>query len=104
MHSAPWSARQIPQEEGVDIPEKQVAAGGLPPGAGNISKKPAQLQAAEAGANPQSGLRPEAILPILGGEARNIFGTPRVLPNNRIRNPLAGLALPTDRGLPLIGA
>ena len=103
MHSAPWSARQIPQEEGVDIPEKQVAAGGLPPGAGNIFKKPAQLQAAEVGTQRQSGLRPEAVLPTLAGEARDIFGNPRVLPNNRIRNRLAGLALPKDGGLPLIG-
>ena len=103
MHSALWSARQIPQKERVDIPEKQVAAGGLASRAGNIFKKPAQLQAAEVGAQRQSGLRTEAVLPALAGEARDIFGNPRVLPNNRIRNRLAGLALPKDGGLPLIG-
>src|SRR5437763_918489 len=35
MHSAWRSARQIPQEKGVDIPEKQLAPGGLLPGARN---------------------------------------------------------------------
>src|SRR6267142_2133403 len=92
MHSASWSARQIPQEKSVDISEKQLASRRLLPGAGNIFKQPAQLQAAEVRAQWQSGLQPEAILPALAGEARDI-----------VRNRLAGLALPQDGGLPLIG-
>src|SRR5260370_4481037 len=103
MHSASWSARQIPQEESVDIPEEQLASRRLLPGARNIFKQPAQLQAAEVRAERQSGLRPEAALPALPCEARDIFRDPRVLPNNRIRNRLAGLALPDDGGLSLVG-
>src|ERR1700687_6197977 len=103
MHSASWSARQIPQEKRVDISEKQLTSRCLPPGAGNIFKQPAQLQAAEVRAQRQSSLRPEAVLPALAGEARDIIRNPHVLPNNRIRKRLAGLALPQDCGLPLIG-
>src|SRR5882672_11279080 len=85
MHSASWSARQIPQEKSVDISEKQLASRRLLPGAGNIFKQPAQLQAAEVRAQWQSGLQPEAVLPALAGEARDIIRNPHVLPNNRIR-------------------
>src|SRR6267378_1057173 len=102
MHSASWSARQIPQEKSVDISEKQLASRRLLPGAGNIFKQPAQLQAAEVRAQWQSGLQPEAILPALAGEARDIVRNPHVLPNNRIRNRLAGLALPQDGGPALL--
>ena len=42
-------------------------------------------------------------MPALAGKARDIFRNPRVLPNNRIGNRLAGFALPQDRGFPLIG-
>src|SRR5260370_19493927 len=103
MHSASWSARQIPQKKGVDLSEKQLASRRLRPGAGNIFKQPAQLQSAEVRAQRQSSLRPEAILPALVGEARDIFRNPCILPNDRIRNRLAGLALPEDGSFSLIG-
>src|SRR6266700_7908053 len=103
MHSGSRATRQIPQKKSVDISEEQLASDCLLPRARNIFKQPAKLQAAEVRTQRQSGLRPEAVLPALAGEARDIFRNPRVLPNNCICKRPAGLALPKDGGLPLIG-
>src|ERR1700730_5573955 len=103
MNASLRSASQVPKEKGIDISKQQLARCCFLSGARNIFKQPAQLQAAEVRAQWQSGLLPEAVLAALPGEARDIFRNSRVLPNNRIRNRLAGLALPKDGGLPLIG-
>src|ERR1700693_4294395 len=103
MNASLRSARQVPKEKSIDIFKQQLARCGVLSGARNIFKQPAQLQAAEIRAQRQSGLLPEAILAALPGEARDVFRNSRVLPNHRISNRLAGLALPKDGGLPLIG-
>src|SRR5260370_21407182 len=103
MNASLRSAGQVPKEKGIDISKQQLARCGFLSGARNIFEQPAQLQAAEVGAQRQSGLLPEAGLSAFAGEARDIFSNSRVLPNNRIRNRLSGLALPAQRGLPLIG-
>src|SRR6266851_7492879 len=102
MDAAQGTPGQVPKEKRIDISEKQLTGSRLFPDARNIFQQPAQLQATEVRAQGQPGLRPEAVLPATAGEARHIFGNPRVLPNNRIRNRLAALALPKDGGLPLI--
>src|SRR5207302_9611273 len=85
------------------ISKQQLAPCGFLSVARNIFEQPAQLQAAEVRAQRQSSLLPEALLSAFAGEAHDIFRNSRVLPNNRIGNRLAGLALPQDGGLPLIG-
>ena len=102
MHAALRASGQVPEEKRIDISEQQLASGRSFPCAGNILEQPTQLQTAEVRAQRQSSLRTEAALPAFPGEELDIFRNPRVLPNNRIGNRLAGFALPQDGGLPLI--
>src|SRR6266852_6275609 len=103
MDAAQGAPGQVPKEKRIDISEKQLTGSRLFPEARNVFKQPAQLQAAEVCAQRQPGLRPEAVLPAFTGEARDVFLNPCVLPNDGIRHWFAGLALPEDCGLPLIG-
>ena len=66
-------------------------------------EQPADLQAAEVGAERQPGLRAKAVRPAVAGKLGDVVIYPRVLPDQRVGYWLAGLTVPKHRGLALIG-
>ena len=99
----PLSAGQLPDEPGVDRAERQLARRGAGAGAGHVVENPADLAAREVGVDEQPGLlldqRPGAVRLQPLAEVRG----PPILPDDGVVDRLAGLAIPDDGRLALVG-
>jgi len=97
------AAGQVPDQEGIDRAERQLAGLGLGPRAVDRIQDPGELGAGEIGVEQQAGLLGDHRLVALGLEAGAQLGGAAVLPDDGAVNRLAGLAVPNDHGLALVG-
>ncbi len=103
MNATVDAAGQVPDEEGVDVAEEQVAGFGCGARAGHMVENPAELEAAEIGGQRQAGAGAIAVLPAVGAELGNGVGDARVLPDDGVVDGLAGFAVPDYGGFALVG-
>src|SRR5690606_28073843 len=96
------SAREVPREPRVDRARAKLPGLGALAGAGHVIEEPAQLGRAEIARERQAGLRAEAIYAALRGEPRDVLVDARVLPDDRIRERLAGRRVPKHDRLALV--
>ena len=97
----PRAAGQVPDQEAVDGPGGQLAGLGPLPGAGDVVEQPGDLGGREVRVEHQAGPLgdPGAAVAVPLAEV----GRPAVLPDDRRADRLAGLPVPDDRRLALIG-
>ena len=96
-------AGEIPQHEGVDVAEQQVARFGAGARAGDVVQNPADLERAEIGGQRQAGLGAEAVAAAIARQFRHRVGGARVLPDQRVVDGRAAVAVPHDGGFALVG-
>ena len=94
---------QIPGEPGIHRAEQHLAGLRLLARAGNGLEQPDELQAREISGERQAGLGAQPILAALRGEARDQRLGARVHPDDRVVQRRAGVAVPEQRRLALIG-
>jgi len=92
-----------PQQEGIDITEQHLARFRPLARAGEMVQQPADFQRAEIGGERQPGLGAEAAGAALARELGDVLVHARILPDQRVGQRLAGLAIPQDGGLALVG-
>ena len=85
------------------VAEQQVAGLGLGARAVDVVEDPLDLRPGEVGRQRQAGLGAEAVLAAVLGELVDDHVGPRVLPDDRVVDGLAGVLVPDDRGLALVG-
>ncbi len=96
-------AGELPDEPGIHGAEGELAALGAPARARNLIQQPRELGAAEVGIDDQAGaLGYQALGADLLQLVAHRRGAP-VLPDDRVMERLAGLAVPQQRGLALVG-
>ena len=103
VQSVRCSPGQAPQQEGIDIAEQQLARFGLLARAGDMVQQPADFQRAEVGGQRQAGLGAEAVRAALARQFGDVIRHARILPDQRVGQRLAGLAVPQDGGFALVG-
>ena len=103
VQAAVDAAGEVPDQPGVHVPEDQVAGLGLLAGAVDVVEDPADLRPREIGRQRQPGLGAEAILAAVGRQLVDERVGAGVLPDERVVDRLAGVAVPHQRGLALIG-
>ena len=101
MHPA---AGQLPDQPGVHRAEQQLPRLGLLPGAGDVVQHPADLGGGKIGVDQQAGV----LLHIAGEggvllQLLAVLGGAAALPDNGVADRAAGLPVPEDRRLPLVG-
>ena len=97
------AAGQPPDQEGVDRAEAELALGGARARALHIGQHPGQLGAGEIGIEQQAGLLGEELFQTLSLQLVAIACRAAVLPDDGVVDRLAGLAVPDDDGLALVG-
>ena len=97
------SAGQLPDDPRLHCAEQQLAALGTFPHAGNIFKDPAELRPGEICVNDKPGLPPEHVGQPPGLQTVAVFACPAALPDDRVTHRLAGVLIPDDRRLALVG-
>ena len=97
------AARELPDQPAVDGAERQLA--GLGPGAraGDVVENPRDLAAGEVGVDDQPGALANEVFVAVSFQAIAEICRPAVLPDDRVVDGLAGLTIPHDRGLALVG-
>ena len=103
VESAIGAAGKVPGEKGIDRTENYFTGFGLLPDARHMLQQPADLQAAEIGAERKSGLAAKTIRPALAGKFGDVVIDARVLPDQRVGHGLAGFPVPEDGSLTLVG-
>src|SRR5690606_32393199 len=101
--AAVGAAGEVPDDPGVDVAEDGVAALGCFAHAVNVLQDPFHLRAGEVGRQRQTNLGAEAILAAVARERVDDTVGPRVLPDNRVVIGLAGVLVPDDGCLALVG-
>ena len=97
------AAGQAPEQEAVDGAEGELAALGGGARARRVVEQPGDLGGGEIGVDDEAGRRRDRGSCALGLQPRATLGGAPVLPDDRVGDRLAGLALPDDRGLALVG-
>src|SRR5215467_7333007 len=92
----------MPDKKRVDVSERGVSGFCQLANAFDVVENPTDLQTAEVSREGQSCLGAEAVLTSGLCEFFYIVGNARVLPDESIRDGLAGLPIPYDRRFPLI--
>src|SRR5262249_29838008 len=93
----------LPDEPCVDGAEGELAARGALARAGNLVEEPRELGAAEVGIDDEAGALADQAF---GADLAQVLAQPRgapVLPHDCVRDRLAGLPVPDDGGLALVG-
>ncbi len=88
------AAGEMPDQERIDIAEKQVARFGLLARAGDILKQPADFQTAEVSGDRQAGLVAETVGAARAGKFGDGIADAHVLPDQGMVRGAAGLAVP----------
>ena len=96
-------AGQLPQEPRVDGPEGEAAGLGAGAGAVDVVEEPRQLGAREVRVEDEPGPLADGFGVTGGLERGAAVGRPAVLPDDRAVDGLAGLAVPEERRLALVG-
>lgn len=94
---------QLPEQPGVDRPEEQVAPGRLLAGPRDPVENPLDLGGGEVGVDHQPGLVVDQLLVTVGNQLLGNVAGLLGLPDDRMVDRLAGVAVPDDRRLPLVG-
>src|SRR6266852_9255490 len=94
--------RQLPDEPRVHRAERERAGVGAGARAGDIVEDPADLAGGEIRVDEQAGLGLDRFSGALRLQALAIIGGPAILPDDRVVNRRASLAVPDDRRLALI--
>ena len=103
VQAAVGAAGQVPDAPGVHVAEHQVAGLGLLARAVDVVEDPADLRPREVRRQRQADRRAEPVLTAVGGQLVDELVGARVLPDDRVHHRLAGVAVPHDRGLALVG-
>src|SRR5580700_5187804 len=93
----------MPDQKGINVSEHKVARSRGFPGALYMFKNPPNFQTTEICGERQPSLAAESILASRFRQLANVVCDPRVLPNERVRDRLASLAVPYNGGLALVG-
>src|SRR5690606_18636873 len=96
------SARQVPREPRVDRPRAKLAGDGTLASTRHLIEEPTQLRCAEIARERQAGLRTEAVDAAVGREPLEVGVDAGILPDDRVRERLAGGRVPQHRRLALI--
>ena len=96
-------AGQVPHQPAVDGAKDQFALLGPRPRAFDIVENPGQLGAGEIGIEQQPGARGHHLLETFRSEIGTDFGGAPVLPDDGVIDRFAGLTVPDDGGLALVG-
>ena len=103
MHAAVDAARQVPQDPGVGVAEVQVAGLGALTSTLDVVQDPLDLRAGEIGGQAQATDLTEAIRPLVALKLLNDVGGAHILPDDRVVHGFAGVLVPHNRGLTLVG-
>ena len=96
-------AGQLPDEPGVHGAERQLAGVGARARARHVVENPADLARGKIGVDEQAGLRLNRVAGAVGLQPLAVVGGAAVLPDDGVVHRLAGLAVPDDRRLALVG-
>src|SRR5580700_685677 len=102
MQASARTPREIPEQEGVDVAEQNVPGLGALSNPADVIQNPANLESAEISGQRQTGLGAKPIGAALLGQLGNVLIDARVLPNQRVVDGMAGLAIPNHRGFTLV--
>ena len=94
---------QLPNEPGLHGAKQQLARLGLFPRAGHVVQNPFQLGGGEIGVNDKAGLLAEFLRQAFGLELVAVGAGAAALPDDGVVNGLAGVTVPHDGGLALVG-
>ena len=97
------AAGELPHQPAVDGAERQLAGLGPGPRAGDVVEHPRDLAAGEVGVDDQAGAFADEVFVAVALQAIAEIRGPAVLPDDRVVDGLAGLAIPDDGGLALVG-
>jgi hypothetical protein len=97
------AAGEIPQQPAVHGAERQLTAFGAGARTRDVVQQPAELAAGEVGVDDEAGASLDLLLMARLLEAVAEGGGAAVLPDNRVMHRSAGLAVPQERRLALIG-
>ena len=103
MHAAVDAARQVPQDPGVGVAEVEVAGLGALASTLDVVQDPLDLRAGEVGGQAQAADLAETIRALVALKLLDDVGGTHVLPDDRVVHGLAGVLIPHDRGLALVG-
>ena len=103
MHAAVDAARQVPQDPAVGVAEEQVAGLGALTSTLDVVENPLDLGAGEVGGQTEATDLAEAVRPLVTLELLDDVGGAHVLPDDRVIDGLAGVLIPHDGGLTLVG-
>ena len=96
------AAGEIPQHEGVDVAEQQVARFGARPRSGHIVQNPADLERAEIGGERQPRLGAEPVRPAVARQFRHGVCGACILPDQCVVHGDPAAAIPHHRSFALI--
>src|SRR6185312_12950310 len=97
------AAGEVPEQPGVHGPEGEFARFGPLPRPVDVVEDPLDLGPGEVGRERQADVLAQAVRTLVAGQfVDDVFG-PRVLPDDRVVDRLAGLAVPDHGGLALVG-
>ena len=85
------------------VPNRTSPASARSRDTGNIVEHPANLQAAEISGQGQAGFRAEAVGAAVARQFGDVFVDARILPDERVGDRAARLAIPQHGGLALVG-
>ena len=97
------AASQMPDKKCIDVAKDSVARLGHFTGTFYVFENPADFQPAEVGGEWQASLAAKTVLSPGFRQLADVVRNPRVLPHKRVCDWLAGVAVPHDCGLTLIG-
>ena len=97
------AAGEPPEQKGVDGAKEQAALPGQFAGAFDVIEQPAELGAGKIGIEEEAGLGGDHRVMAIGGKSGAEFRGTSVLPDDGPVDRFAGLAIPDDGGLALVG-
>ena len=103
MRAAVYAAGKFPDQKGVYISKDDLARFRQFSRARHIVQNPTNLQATEVSRQWEAGLALEAALAAIARKLGNRIFNPGVLPDERVANRFAGLAIPHDGRFALVG-
>ena len=97
------SAREVPGQPAIDVPEQGVAGLRLGSCAGDILEQPGELEAGEIGGERQARPGAQTVLATFLRELRDKTIRARVLPDDRVVQRFSRSSVPNEGGFALIG-
>src|SRR5690606_11607642 len=103
VHAPVGASGEIPDEPGVDVAEAEVPGFGLLGRPVDVLEDPTDLGARKVGGEGKAGLVTEPVLPAVLAELVDDLVRPGVLPDDGVVDGFAGVAVPHDSRLALVG-